>query len=166
MPASPSTINYVLSQANVHYTPTGGSQFHMGNCTRFIYTPTVDKLDHFSRMAPVRVKDLSVLRQISATIQLTLEEVTFENLSLFFQSDVNTSGAIHGMTDTSQTGVLTLAGTNSVGNQLNFTGKVSFTPSGDFDFLKEDWTEILLTADVLLDAGSYGVITIDEGVTA
>jgi hypothetical protein len=155
-----------LSQGTVHYTPTGGTQFHMGNCTRFIYTPTVDKLEHFSRMASVRIKDKTVIRQVSATIQLTLEEVIFENLSLFFQSDVNTAGSIHGMTDMNQEGVLTFAGTNSVGNQMNFTGKVSFTPSGDFDFLKEDWTEILLTADVLLDAGAYGVITIDEGVTS
>jgi hypothetical protein len=73
---------------------------------------------------------------------------------------------VHAMTDLNQEGVLTLAGTNSVGNQLNFTGKVSFSPAGDFDFLKEDWTEILLSADVLLDQGAYGVITVDPGVTA
>jgi hypothetical protein len=165
MATSPNTINYVLSQANVQFTPTGGSQFHMGNCTRFIYTPTVDKLEHFSRMAPVRIKDKTVIRQISATIQLTLEEVTEENLALFFQADADTS-AILAMTNMNQEGVITLDGTNSVGNQLNFTGKVSFNPAGDFDFLKEDWTEILLNADVLLDAGSYGVITITPGVTA
>jgi hypothetical protein len=165
MATSPDTINYVLSQANVQFTPTGGSQFHMGNCTRFIYTPTVDKLEHFSRIAPVRVKDKTVIRQISATIQLTLEEVTEENLALFFQADANTS-SINAMTDMNQEGVLTLDGTNSVGNQLNFTGKVSFNPAGDFDFLKEDWIEILLNADVLLDGGSYGVINITPGVTA
>jgi hypothetical protein len=165
MATSPDTINYVLSQANVQFTPTGGSQFHMGNCTRFIYTPTVDKLEHFSRMAPVRIKDKTVIRQISATIQLTLEEVTEENLALFFQADANTS-SLNAMTDMNQEGVLTLDGTNSVGNQLNFNGKVSFNPAGDFDFLKEDWTEILLNADVLLDAGAYGVITITPGVTA
>jgi len=165
MATSPDTINYVLSQANVRFTPTGGSQFHMGNCTRFVYTPTVDKLEHFSRMAPVRIKDKTVIRQISATIALTLEEVTEENLALFFQADANTS-SINAMTDMNQEGVLVLDGTNSVGNQLNFTGKVSFNPAGDFDFLKEDWTEILLNADVLLDAGSYGVITITPGVTA
>jgi hypothetical protein len=165
MATSPDTINYVLSQANVQFTPTGGSQFHMGNCTRFIYTPTVDKLEHFSRMAPVRIKDKTVIRQISATIQLTLEEVTEENLALFFQADADTS-SILAMTNMNQEGVLVLDGTNSVGNQLNFTGKVSFNPAGDFDFLKEDWTEILLNADVLLDAGSYGVITITPGVTA
>src|SRR4030095_1194225 len=116
MPVAPNTINYVLSQGNVQYTPTGGTQFHMGNCTRFIYTPTVDKLEHFSRMCSVRIKDKTVIRQVSATIQLTLEEVIFENLSLFFQSDVNTSGSIHGMTDMNQEGVLTFSGTNSVGN--------------------------------------------------
>jgi hypothetical protein len=165
MATPPNTVNYVLSQANVHFTPTGGSQFHMGNCTRFIYSPVVDKLEHFSRMAPLRVKDKTVIRQISATIQLTLEEVVEENLALFFQSDPNTTG-VHAMTDLNQEGVLTLAGTNSVGNQLNFTGKVSFSPAGDFDFLKEDWTEILLNADVLIDQGSYGVITVDPGVTA
>jgi hypothetical protein len=165
MATSPDTINYVLSQANVQFTPTGGSQFHMGNCTRFIYTPTVDKLEHFSRMAPVRIKDKTVIRQISATIQLTLEEVTEENLALFFQADANTS-SINGMTNMNQEGVITLTGTNSVGNQLNFTGKVSFNPAGDFDFLKEDWTEILLSADVLLDGGAYGVVTITPGVTA
>ena len=165
MATSPDTINYVLSQANVQFTPTGGSQFHMGNCTRFIYTPTVDKLEHFSRMAPVRIKDKTVIRQISATIALTLEEVTEENLALFFQADANTS-SINGMTNMNQEGVIVLDGTNSVGNQLNFTGKVSFNPAGDFDFLKEDWTEILLNADVLLDGGAYGVITITPGVTA
>jgi len=116
-------------------------------------------------MAPVRIKDKTVIRQISATIALTLEEVTEENLALFFQADANTS-SINGMTNMNQEGVIVLDGTNSVGNQLNFTGKVSFNPAGDFDFLKEDWTEILLNADVLLDGGAYGVITITPGVTA
>ncbi len=166
MAQSPDTLNYVLSQANVYFTPTGGSEFHMGNCTRFVYTPTVDKLEHFSRMSPTRTKDKTVIRQISAVIALTLEEITVENLAIFMQADSSTS-AINGLTSLNQEGVIRLAGTNAVGNQLNFTGNVSFTPSGDFDFLKEDWTEILLSADVLIDTnGNYGVTTITEATTA
>ena len=167
MANSPDTLNYVLSQGNVYFTPSGGSKFHMGNSTRLLYSPTVDKLEHFSRMTPVRTKDKTFIRQISATVQLTLEEITFENIGIFMQGDSANTSTIAGLSNLAQEGLLEFTGTNSVGNQLAWSGQVSFTPSGDFDFLKEDLTEILLTADVLVDSnGFYGETTITEAATA
>lgn len=165
MSDSPDELNLSMFQGNVSFTPTGGSKFHMGNCTRFVFSPTVDKLEHFSRMSPIRAKDKTVTRQVGATVALTLEEVTLENLAIFMQGDSSTD-EIAGMTVTDQEGILEFVGTNSVGNQVTWTGKVSFSPAGDFDMLKEDWAEILLTADVLLDGGSYGKTSLQEATTA
>lgn len=165
MADAPDTLNLSMFQGNVYFTPTGGSEFHMGNCTRFVFTPTVDKLEHFSRMTPVRTKDLTVTRQIGATVALTLEEVTLENLAIFMQGDPSTS-EIAGMTFTDQQGTLRFAGTNSVGTQIQWTGLVSFSPAGDFDMLKEDWAEILLSAEVLISDGKYGATSITEATTA
>lgn len=165
MADSPDTMNLSMLQANVYFTPTGGSKFHMGNCTRFVFTPTVDKLEHFSRMSSVRTKDKTVTRQVGATVALTLEELTLENLAIFMQGDASTS-TIAGMTHTDQEGILELVGSNSVGNQIQWTGKVTFSPAGDFDMLKEDWAEILLTADVLLYNDAYGESSITEASTA
>jgi hypothetical protein len=165
MATAPSTLNLSMFQGNVSFTPTGGSKTHMGNCTKFTYSPTVDKLEHFSRMTPTRVKDKTVTRQVGATVALTLEEVTLENLAIFMQADP-ASTSLGGMSFTDQEGVLEFVGSNAVGNQVTWTGKVSFTPSGDFDMLKEDWAEILLSADVLLDQNAYGVTTLVEATTA
>lgn len=165
MSDAPDTLNLSMFQGDVHFTPTGGSRTHMGNCTRFVYTPTIDKLEHFSRMTPIRTKDLTVSRQVGATVQLTLEEITLLNLAIFMQGDVAT-GTILGMTSTDQQGILEFDGTNSVGNKVAWTGLVSFTPSGDFDMLKEDWAEIGLTADVLLNNAAYGETTLTEATTA
>lgn len=165
MSDAPDTLNLSMFQGDVHFTPTGGSRFHMGNCTKFTFSPTVDKLEHFSRMSPIRAKDKTVTRQVGATVALTLEEVTLENLAIFMQGDAST-GTILGMTHTDQEGTLEFDGTNSVGTKVFWTGLISFSPAGDFDFLKEDWAEILLTADVLLSNNAYGETSITEATTA
>jgi len=165
MSDAPDTLNLSMFQGDVHFTPTGGSRFHMGNCTRFVVTPTVDKLEHFSRMTPVRVKDKTVTRQVGMTVGITLEEVILANLAIFMQGD-SATGTILGMTHTDQEGILEFDGTNSVGNKVAWMGKVSFTPAGDFDMLKEDWAEIQLSADVLLDNSAYGETTLTEATTA
>ncbi|HET7376546.1 MAG TPA: hypothetical protein VFK30_07550 [Anaerolineae bacterium] len=138
----------------------------LGNCTSFIYTPDVQKLDHFSSQQGIRVKDLSVVTQLGATIKMILDEINEFNLSLFVLAEGNTTGSMGGLTKTDLEGTLTFTGTNSVGSQVTFTGLVQFQPGGDFNMITEnDWQTIPLNAEVLSSAGSYGTWTVG-GTTA
>jgi hypothetical protein len=70
------------------------------------------------------------------------------------------------MTNTSQEGLLEFDGTNDIGAKIHWEGKVNFIPSGDLQFLSDDWQAIQLSAEVLIDNGAYGQTTITPGVTA
>src|SRR5512139_436436 len=104
MVASPSTRNYSIPRGTVTFTPDGGSQTNLGNCTQLRYTADITKLDHFSSMAGIRTKDRSVVTQLGATISLVLDEINKFNLALFILGDTATTGDIEGLTNTTLTG--------------------------------------------------------------
>ncbi|HAU28984.1 MAG TPA: hypothetical protein DCW68_02600 [Rhodospirillaceae bacterium] len=54
----------------------------MGNAPAFTYTPTVEKLQHFSSLSGVKTQDDEVTTQVGADIAITLDEITAGNLRL------------------------------------------------------------------------------------
>ena len=49
MPASPNVNNYHIGKGIVSFKEAGGSTFvDLGNAPAFVYTPTVEKVEHFS----------------------------------------------------------------------------------------------------------------------
>lgn len=134
----------------------------LGNCKSWIYTPDVTTKDHYSKMSPLRAIDMTIISQLGATIKMVLDEVNDFNVGLFVLGEQATDGTIGGLTNTNQTGTLTMTGTNSIGPQVSFTGKVKFQPAGDLNVLSDndDFMEIPLSAKVLLDGGKYGVWTV------
>lgn len=164
MATAPNTSNYTISRGTFTFTPDGGSQTTLGNVRECTYTPDITKKDHFSTQVGIRTKDLSVISQLGATMKMTLDEINNFNLAMYLLADPTTSGALGGLTVPTLQGTLTMSGTNTIGNQLTFTGKVSMVPAGDLTLVQDgdDWMGIPVSCEVLQDSGAYGVWDIQE----
>src|SRR5580765_423934 len=165
MPASPDVQNYHIGKGIVTFKETGGSTFtDLGNAPSFIYTPTVEKKEHFSSREGIKTKDFTAITQVGATIKVKLDEVTGLNLSFFALGDIDETVpgevTINGLSKAEFVGDIKVEGTNDIGQQVDFTATVSFVPSGDFSFItaEDDFTVIELEAEVQKGTdGFFGV---------
>lgn len=161
MPASPSTLNYFVGKGTLKFTPTGGTQRDLGNAPEVEITPEIERLDHFSSRAGVRSKDRSVVLEKTLTCRIVLDEITAANIGMLLLSEVveNSDGTkeIDIFSESEITGALLFTGTNDIGNKCVVTmPSVSFGPSGSLSLISDEWGQIELTADVLLDTTSAG----------
>lgn len=175
MPASPNVQNYHIGKGIVSFKEAGASVFtDLGNAPSFVYTPTIEKLEHFSSREGVKTKDFTAITQVGATVTFTLDEITGLNLSFFALAEqgTDTDGNItlSGLSKTEFTGEIKVVGTNDIGQQVDFLATVSFVPSGDFGFItdEDEFTVIEIEAEVQKDAnGFFGVWTVrEEAATA
>jgi len=175
MPTSPNVQNYHIGKGIVSFKEAGASTFtDLGNAPSFVYTPNVSKKEHFSSREGIMTKDFTAITQVGATIKMTLDEITGNNLSFFALAEqgTDTDGNItlSGLSKTEFTGEIKVVGTNDIGQQVDFLATVNFVPSGDFSFItdQDDFTKIEIEAEVQKDAnGFFGVWTIrDETPTA
>lgn len=174
MPASPSTSNYHIGKGIVSFKEDGGSTFvDLGNAPSFLWTPKVEKKEHFSSREGVKVKDFSAITQVGATIKLTLDEINGPNLAIFTLGelgapDVDGSVTVSAFKKLEVVGVIQVVGTNDIGQKVDFTGRISVNPSGDFSFIsdKDDFSTLEIEAEVQRDdtTGDFGVFTINEAV--
>ena len=173
MPASPDVQNYHIGKGIVSFQEEGGSTFtDLGNCPSFVYSPAVEKKEHFSSREGIKTKDFTAITQVGATIKFTLDEITATNLAFFALGDVDTTvpGAItiNGLSKTEFTGEIKVVGTNDIGQKVDFTATVSFVPTGDFAFItdEDDFSVIEIEAEVQKDTdGFFGVWTVHDTVT-
>ncbi len=100
-------------------------------------------------------------------IRMVMDEITAANLALMALGDVDTdtdgNSAIKSLQLSSKEGIIRFQGTNDVGLQVNFIGKVSFTPSGSFNMISEEWNTLEVTGEmVTTDAYGLGLWTIED----
>src|SRR5262245_66558627 len=129
MPTSPSVQNYHIGKGIVSFKETGGSIFRdLGNAPSFVYTPAVEKLEHFSSREGVKTKDFTAITTISATIKVTLDEITGENLAYFALgttgTDTDGNITISALSKTEFTGTIKLVGSNDIGKQIEYCDHV------------------------------------------
>jgi len=174
MPVSPDVNNYHIGKGIVSFKEEGGSTFtDLGNAPSFSYSPTVEKLEHFSSREGVKTKDFTAITQVGATVTFTLDEITGTNLAFFALAEADTSVpgeiTLNGLSKAEFKGEIKVVGTNDIGQQVDFTAAVSFVPSGDFNFItdEDNFSVITIEAEVQKGAtGEFGVWTIrDEVVT-
>lgn len=175
MPASPSIQNYHIGKGVVSFKQDGSASFvDLGNAPSFVWSPTVEKKEHFSSREGVKTKDFTAITQVGATIKLTLDEINGENLALFTLGEVgtDTDGNVTVATfkKTEIAGIFKVVGTNDIGQQVDFTGRASVNPTGDFSFITDgdDFSTLEIECECQRDdAGEFGVFTVrDENATA
>jgi hypothetical protein len=175
MPTSPNVQNYHIGKGVVSFKETGASTFvDLGNAPSFTYEPNVEKKEHFSSREGIMTKDFTAITQVGATVTLTLDEITGENLAFFAlaEQSTDTDGSImlSGLTKTEFTGVIRVVGTNDIGQKVDFEANVSFVPSGEFSFItdEDDFSTLEIQCEVQKDAnGAFGVWHVrEEAATA
>lgn len=165
MPASlfsPNVDNYYIGKGICSIKLEGESVYRdLGNAPTFTFEAALEKLDHFSSRAGVKKKDRSVTLTQSGTLVVVLEEYTPANLALMTMGEVTDLGSPGGavsidvMSQSEIRGAFRFVGTNDIGAQVQVDFPlVSFTPSRAIDFISEEYGQMELTGDVLLDETS------------
>ncbi len=86
MALAPNPENYMLGKGEVFFAKQGGSGLlHVGNVPSLSLSISEETLDHYSSMGGINKKDLSITTQVNATLSMTLEEFTPENLAMAFK---------------------------------------------------------------------------------
>jgi hypothetical protein len=164
MAISPSPLNYFIGKGNVYFTPTGGIEEHIGNVPAVRLEPKIEKKEHFSSMQGIQEKDDEIIVRKSATLTLTLDEITLENLArAWFGGPISgTPRAFELLASSAVTGAIRVEGTNEKGNRFQVViNKVSFAP-GAVDLISDDYATIELTGECLSVDGSFGTVTETE----
>jgi hypothetical protein len=84
---SPLTDMYYLGKGVVEIqlaSDTGGTYRDVGNAPTFEFVPAVTTLPHYSSRHGVRVKDLEIIHEKAASLNVILDEFTYDNLLLVF----------------------------------------------------------------------------------
>ena len=175
MPASPSIQNYHIGKGIVSFKQDGSAEFvDLGNAPTFEWSPTVEKKEHFSAREGVKVKDFTAITQVGATIKVTLDEINGENLAIFSLGEVGTDTdgnvTVSAFKNTEIAGIIKVEGTNDIGQQVDYLGRISVNPTGTFSFItsEDDFSVLEIEAEVQKgDAGDFGIFTVrDENATA
>jgi hypothetical protein len=163
---SPDIRNYTVGKGIVSFQKNGSGSFRdIGNCPGFEFTPSVEKLDHFSSRTGVKKKDRSVTVSTEGELKITMEEFSPENMALALMGDVDVDSTGRAQIEILSLGEITgkvkFVGTNDIGQQYTwlFTN-VSFTPSSTLSPLSDEWGTIEITGETLADnTGSFGTVT-------
>jgi hypothetical protein len=160
MTASPE--NYFIGKGIVYFKKTGDADYRdLGNAPALEFTPELEELEHFSSREGVRTRDKVVVQSKSATLRITLEEFTLENLSLALLGDLDElTNEIDIFANNAVTGQLRYVGTNEVGTkfQVDFPN-VSIIPEGSLGFITDEWGQIELNCEVGVDTnGKFGTL--------
>ena len=155
---SPSVFNIQVPKGFAMFTPLGATvATHLGNMTKFTYTPAVEIKPHFTEMAGTKLQDFSAILSKGGAIKANAEEHTAFNLSMFFNGTVNYSNPnavtvnIFDLNAQIQ-GALRFVGTNDVGPRWDFQlTNVLIAPSGDYEFVADDYTALPLTMTHVVD---------------
>ena len=87
------TNNYTLGRGEVYFarrdSVTGllGGERYIGNTPEFNLTAEEEKLEHFSSDKGIRVKDATVTLQVNYTGTINCDNISAENVALFFLGD-------------------------------------------------------------------------------
>ena len=174
MPASPSIQNYHIGKGIVSFKQDGAPDFiDLGNAPAFVWTPTIEKKEHFSSREGVKTKDFTAVTQTGATIKVTLDEINGPNLAIFSLGELGTdtdgNATVSAFQNTEIAGTIKVEGTNDIGQRVDYVGRISVIPSGDFSFItsEDDFSTLEIEAEVQKsDTGDFGIFTVrDETAT-
>lgn len=163
---SPNILNYTVGKGRVQIRVSGETNFRdIGNCPEFEFTPTIEKLEHFSSQTGVKSKDRTVVLSKAGTLRIVFEEMTAENLRLALLSSAPAlqSGGdqeLEIFAASSITAEVKFIGTNDVGPKWEYYFRqCDFIPSSGLQLISDEWLSVEITGDVAAVAGSFGTAT-------
>jgi|SRR5215831_5076666 len=166
---APSPDNYYVGKGQLSVRKEGDTAFVMlGNVPTFELTGTVVKLDHYSSMAGIKIKDRAVVTEKSATVRIIMDEFTAGNLALALLGDVDstnpTNPVINVMSQDAVTAELKFTAANDIGPRWNIhLLNVEFIPSKALNLIADTWGQIEVTGEATAIGGTFGTMTLVTG---
>jgi hypothetical protein len=168
---SPNVDNIQVGKGIVSFMADGESEYRdLGNCTAFTITPTVETLEHFTSREGTRKKDLTIIIEQSATVSITMEEMTAQNIAMMLYGTTDLADVDGPKVEIFGTsvvkGALKFVGTNDVGPKMNVElWNVNWTPTGDLNMISDEFNKMELEGDILAassgpNVGKYGYVQI------
>lgn len=170
---SPDVRNLQIGKGICLFKPEGASEFFaLGNCPKLVYSPQVQVLPHFSAMAGTKVQDFSVITQKGGELAVDMEEMTANNLSLFFLGDIDATdpdNVIVGIFNELEQirGNFRYFATNDVGPRwyMDLT-RVLISPQGNFNPISDGYNTMTVTmTHVVDDNGLFGTLSLKPDVS-
>lgn len=95
MAVSPNTENYTLGRGRLYFAPydSNGNMLGeraLGNAPAFTFSLATEKLEHFSSMTGLKVKDKTVVTQVTPSVSFTLDEMSEDNVEMLFMGESTT----------------------------------------------------------------------------
>lgn len=153
---------YTLGKGEVYFDQGNGERY-LGNTTEFNITIESENLDHYDSDNGVKTKDDSVVLQITRNGTLTTDNMSKENLALFFLGDIST------VTQTS-TPVVAEALNGVVKGYFYQLGKTTANPQGVRNVsavaVKKGGTTYVANTDYVLDAALGRIQILETGSIA
>ena len=181
--------DYVISDSSLWLTASGGtsgtgaptgttgtytdgtvawaqiSWVDLGNAPSAEYVQETTQLDHYSSRAGIKTRDLQVVTERKATLNLTLDEITFENLQIATMGGTMTgatgSRSFDVFASDQSMGSVKFVASNDVGTQQDwFWGYVRFLPGQTLRLISDEFNQIEITGEVGADWNAkYGTVT-------
>jgi hypothetical protein len=153
--------NIPIGKGKVFWKPEGADEYRLvGNVPEFEFTPTIERLDHFSSMEGVRTKDKSAVIEKSAQLRMLMEEWIPQNLALMLIGETaidNGVATIQIMSEEAIRGAIYFLATNAVGPRWDFDlPVVEFTPTASINPISEEWGNMEVTGEVVSVASVFG----------
>jgi hypothetical protein len=157
------TKSYTLGKGEIYFEQAGTGERYIGNSTEFNITIESENLDHFDSDNGIRVKDDSVVLEITRTGSLITDNMSKENLALFFLGDIST------VTQTATPVVAGPLASSAVKGYFYQIGKSTANPQGVRGVtgvaVKKGATSLVLDTDYTLDAALGRVRILETSVT-
>lgn len=146
------TQNLSIFQGIVSFMQDGEATFRdLGEVPEFTLQPNVEKKEYQSSRSGMRGKVREVVTTVGGTISLQMDEMTRDNLALFFFGTLD-ADRIKVLSVTEKVGMIKIVGTGQVGKRLSYTGRVSLSPSDSIAFLTGgEWASAKLSGELLQD---------------
>lgn len=167
--AAPNVGNYYVGRGYLSMKLAGDADYvDCGNCTTFEFQAQPTLLNHFSSRQGVRTKDLVVVTELSATLNMSLEEFTARNMAAYMLADMPAESGNFEIDMFSQPllyAAIKFVGTNDVGPKWTIIfPQCTISPQNAISLIASgsgDWGKIDLQADVGKDpvTGKFATAT-------
>lgn len=163
MATSPDISNYFEGKGVVSFTPDGGTKRDLGNCLSFRVAPEFETKEHKNFRNGTTEIDVTSVSSKKGTVTLQLDEITPDNLAMFLFATQSTNSAgkqeLSILAADTVKGEIELVGANDQGSKYTVTlPVVSFVPTGEFDFIGEDYGVIELVGTISSTGGVFGTV--------
>ncbi len=150
------TDNYVIGKGVLQIAEFSGgapgAYADVGNCPRFEFEPTIERLPHYSSRSGFREKDKNPIIQTEYTVAFDLDEIAASNMARFTMGTLTEGMEVFGLQATDKEYALRFTTDNPTGpNKVYDFWRLTLSPGGPVQLIGEEWMIMSFNGEGLAD---------------